>query len=285
MTGYRKESQGPTLCNPASLSGCSRSRNWSRVLKALLAVAICSAGSLSSLAQATTPNVLRVSASADLTLVMPVLAQTYERATGVKMIVTLGPSARQVAQIEAGSPTDLFLGADFTFPEKLVADGLTDAKAPVAYANGTLVLYALKSSPLQPLNLERLEDPRLQSLAIADQLHSPFGRASASALSKLKLMDKLLPKLVVKEDVMRAAEEVESGKAQMGLISLTIAKSQRYSRVGSYVLVPESQYPPVKQYAAVLRTGNVAAAHRFLEWITSSDIQSKLGNIGLDAVR
>ncbi len=216
---------------------------------------------------------------------MPVLAQTYERATGVKLLVTLGPSARQVAQIEAGVPTDLFLGADFTFPEKLVADGLTDAKAPVAYAKGTLVLYARKDSALQPLTLDRLEDPRLQSLAIADQLHSPFGRAAASALTRMKLIDKLQSKLVMQEDVMRAADEVESGKAQMGLISLAIAKSERYRQVGSYVLIPESQYPPVKQCAVVMRKGNAVAAHKFLEWITSSDIQSKLSNIGLDAVR
>ena len=236
-------------------------------------------------AQTSSREVLRVSASADLSLVMPVLAQTYERATGVKLVVTLGPSARQVEQIEAGAPADLFLGADFTFPEKLVADGLTDAKTPIAYANGTLVLFARKDSAMQPLNLERLQDPNLQSLAIADQLHSPFGRAAASALTRLKLMEKLQPKLVMKEDVMRAAEEVESGKAQMGLISLAIAKSQRYSQIGSYVLVPQSQYPPVKQYAAVLRKGNVAAAHKFVDWLRSSDIQSKLPNVGLDAVR
>jgi molybdate transport system substrate-binding protein len=229
-------------------------------------------------------RVLHVSAAADLLPVMPALAQNYEHSTGVKLIVTTGSSERQVARIEAGDPADIFLGADFTYPEKLIAGGLADAKAPVAYANGTLVLFAQKDSPLQPLNLERLQDRRLQKLAVADRLLEPFGRATAAALTRLKLFESLSPKFVVAEDVTRVGALVESGEAQLGFISLTLARSDHYKMIGSYILVPESQYPVIKEYAVVLRKGDTAEAHRFLNWLLSSDVQTKLPNLGLNPV-
>ena len=91
---------------------------------------------------------------------MPALAQNYERQTGLKMEVVVGPSDKLVARIEAGERADLFLGTDFTYPEKLVADGLTDAKAPIAYAKGTLVLLARKDSALQTIELRPPRRPK-----------------------------------------------------------------------------------------------------------------------------
>ncbi len=230
-------------------------------------------------------KVLRVSVADGLALAMPAIAQNYERRSGVKLIVTSGSSEKQVARIEAGDPADLFLGADFTFPEKLVADGLTDAKAPVAFAKNSLVLFARKDSPLQPISLETLQDSRLQSLAIADELRTPTGRASAAALTRLKVIDRLRPKLIQTEDVTDTAESVTTGKAQIALLPLTLAKSTAYQKIGTYILIPESQYPELRQYAVILQKGNMSGAHQFLNWLLSSEIQSKLPNIGLEAVR
>ena len=228
---------------------------------------------------------LRVSVAADLAPVMPALAQEYERQSGVKLLVTAGSSGKQVARIEAGEPVDLFLGADFIFAEKLVADGLTDAKAPVAYAKGALTLFARKDSPLQPLSLETLDDPRLQSLAVAEQLRTPTGRASAAALAKLKLIDRLSSKLVQTEDVTEAGELVLTGKAQLAMIPLTLSMSTAYKNQGSFIQVPESQYPELREYGVILQKGNTAAAHRFFTWLLSSEIQAKLPAVGLEAVR
>ena len=228
---------------------------------------------------------LRIFAAADLGPAVPALAQNYERQTGVKVEVVVGPSDKQVARIEAGEAADLFLGTDFTYPEKLVADGLTDAKAPIAYAKGTLVLLARRDSALQPLSLERLDDPKLQKLAIPDPLQAPFGRAAAAALVRLKLFDRLKPKLATAADSAGAAQMVESGAAQLGFVSLSVAKSERDRQLTSYVVVPQSQYPAISGYAVVVRGGTTAAAHQFLDWLLSSVIQSKLPNIGLDPVR
>jgi molybdate transport system substrate-binding protein len=229
---------------------------------------------------------LRVAAAADLQPVMPVFADTYEKAKGVKLVVSYGSSATLATQIQNGAPIDIFLSADYSFPEQLVAAGLTDAKVPTPYAKGTLVLWARKDSPLQPIDGNSLSDPRIKSLAIADELHAPYGRAAVAALTRMKLYDTLKPRLVIGENITQAAQYVESGNAQLGLISLTIASTAHFKEVGTYVLIPTSTYPPINQCAVVMaKSDRKDEAHEFLDWMLSDEVQSHLKDFGLAAVK
>ena len=229
---------------------------------------------------------LRVAAAADLQPVMPVLSQAYEHATGIKLLVSFGSSSTLATQILGGAPMDIFLGADFVYPEKVVAAGLADATAPTAYAKGTLVLWARKDSGLLPLSIETLTDPRVKTVAIANELHAPYGRAAAEALRKMKMYDAVSPHFVVGENITQTAQFVESGNAQLGLISLTAASTQHFKEIGTYVLVPTTQYPEIRQYAVVMRnSGRKAAAHAFLDWLLSSPVQGNLASLGLGAVK
>ena len=228
---------------------------------------------------------LRVAAAADLQPVMPVLADEYERATGVKLVVSFGSSSMLAEQILNGAPMDIFLGADFVYPEKVVAAGLADAKSPTPYAKGALVLWARKDSPLLPLSMEKLTDPRVKTIAIANELHAPYGRAAVAALRKLKLYEATAPHFVVAENISQTAQFVESGNAQLGLISLTAASTQHFKDVGTFVRVP-TVYPPIVQCAVVMeKSEKRAEAHAFLDWLLSSGVQGNLEKLGLGAVR
>jgi len=229
---------------------------------------------------------LRVAAAADLQPVMPVLAQEYEKASGVKLVVSFGSSSTLATQILNGSPMDIFLGADFTYPEKVVAAGLADDSAPTPYAKGTLVLWARKDSQLLPLNMERLTDPRVKTVAIANELHAPYGRAAAEALRKMQIYDEVAPHFVVGDNISQTAQFVESGNAQLGLISLTAANSQHFKEIGTYVLVPTSQYPEIRQCAVIMKNSDRKAdAHAFLDWLLSPAVQESLSKLGLGAVK
>jgi molybdate transport system substrate-binding protein len=229
---------------------------------------------------------LRVAAAADLQPVMPVLSQAYEKATGIKLVVSFESSSTLATQILGGAPMDIFLGADFTYPEKVVAAGLADGTAPTAYAKGTLVLWARKDSGLLPLSMERLTDPRVKTVAIANELHAPYGRAAVAALRKMKLYDTVAPHFVVGENITQTAQFVESGNAQLGLISLTAASTEHFKEIGTYVLVPTSQYPAILQYGVVMKNSDRKAdAHAFLDWLLSSPVQGNLPNLGLGAVK
>ncbi len=250
----------------------------------LLAGALLSAQAQEKPAQAEGKKELRVAAAADLQPVMPAFAAAYEKATGVKLVVSFGSSGTLATQILNGAPFDVFLGADFVFPEKVVAAGLADMTAPTPYAKGALVLWARKDSPIQPLSMEKLEAGQLKSLAIADELHAPFGRAAVAALNKLGVYDKLKPKLVTAENVAQAGQFAESGNAEAALISLTLASSGHFKEVGTYVLVP-TVYPEIRQCAVVMKTDRKAEGHKFLDWMLTSEVQGHLKDFGLAQVR
>jgi molybdate transport system substrate-binding protein len=228
---------------------------------------------------------VRIAAAADLQSVLPVLAPIYEQKTGVKLVISYGSSGTLAKQIEQGLPVDLFLGADYTFPEQIVAANLADSKDAIPYAYGTLVLWTRKDTPFQPLSLDALSDPRVQKIAIADETRAPYGRAAVAALTHMKLFDQLKPKLVIGENIAQAGQFVQSGNAQLGLISLTMAMSEKFKSTGSYVLVPKV-YPEIRQCAVVLvKSEHNAEAHAFLDWLLSSPIQSSLPKLGLAPVQ
>jgi molybdate transport system substrate-binding protein len=228
---------------------------------------------------------LHVAAAADLQPVMPTLAAAYEHATGIKLVVSYGSSATLTTQILNGAPMDLFLAADFVFPEKIVAAGLSDMKAPIPYAKGALVLWARKDSPLQPITIDSLTDPRVTKIAIANDLHAPYGRAAVAALQRLKIYDKVSPHLVVAENIGQTAQFVESGNAQLGLISLTAADSPHFKEIGTYVRVPKV-YPEMQQCAVVMsKSQRRPEAHAFLDWLLTPAVQGNMSKLGLAPIK
>jgi molybdate transport system substrate-binding protein len=232
------------------------------------------------------PKEIRVIAAADLQPIMPALATAYEHATGIHLNVSFGSSSTLATQIINGEPADLFLAADFSFPEKVVAAGLADTPAPIAYARGALVLWARKDSPLQPLTQNTLNEAHFSRLAIANPDHAPYGRAAVAALTWMKLYDQLKPQLVVAENIAQTAQFVESGNAQLGLLSLTIASSEHFQQIGSFIRIPQSAYPEIRQCAVVMRNSQRRTeAHAFLDWLRSPAIQENLTRHGLEPVR
>lgn len=226
---------------------------------------------------------LHVAAAADLQPVLPALSAQYEQATGIKIIASFGSSATLTQQITNGDPQDLFLSADYVLPEQLVAANLTVNHTPVPYARGVLVLWARKDSSAQPISLDVLTSPKVQKIAIANGLHAPYGLAADKALESLDLTSKVSAKLVVAENIAQTAQFAESGNAQVGLISLTIASSPHFREIGTFVRFPPNSYPQIRQCAVILKSSkNQEGAQKFLDWLTSKDIQQSLTKFGLD---
>jgi molybdate transport system substrate-binding protein len=248
-----------------------------------LALAICLLVVLPCGRAQTPARELHVLAAADLQSVMPALADAFEHASGIKLIVSYGSSSTLATQILNGDPADLFMAADFSFPSSIVAANLADTPAPIPYARGTLVLWARKDSPLQPLTQMTLRDGKFASLAIANPDHAPYGRAAVAALTYMKLYDTLKPKIVQAEDIAQTAQFVESGNAQLGLISLTTASTEHMQQVGSFVRIPTVAYPVIRQCAVVMKkSAHRDDAHTFLDWLRSRDVQQGLTKYGLD---
>ncbi|MDE3148822.1 MAG: molybdate ABC transporter substrate-binding protein [Acidobacteriota bacterium] len=233
--------------------------------------------------QAQTP--LRVAAAADLEPVLPPILEQFQRGTGIRAEVTYKDSAMLTAQILNGAPFDLFLSADTGYPRRLIAADMAAEAAPVTYAKGTLVLWERKDSRLPPPSLALLRNPGLKRLAIADPERAPYGRAAVAALTSLKLYDALRPRLAIAENIAQAAQFVDSGNANAGLISLTSALTPRLAASGAYFVIPRNFYPPIEQGAIIVRrTTQRAAARKLLDYLLSAPVQLQLARSGLTPV-
>ena len=235
---------------------------------------------------------LRVAAAADLQPVLPQILAQFERVTGLHAEATYQASAALTTQIQNGAPFDLFLSADMSYPKRLIDAGLADAAgssdstAPIIYAKGTLVLWSRKDSTLPPPSVDLLRYPGLRRLAIANPDRAPYGRAAVAAITSLKLYDSLKAHLVTAEDIAQAAQFVESGNADAGLISMTSALTPRLSASGRYFVIPRDLYPPIEQGAVIIRrTTQRAEAHKFLDYLQSPTVQAQLARSGLTPVR
>jgi molybdate transport system substrate-binding protein len=229
---------------------------------------------------------LRIAAAADLQPVLPSLIADYEAESHQHVEASYQSSATLSAQIENGAPFDLFLSADMSFPQKLIAEGLCDSDKPSPYAQGTLVLWTRNDSRFSHPSLATLRDPALQRLAIANPEHAPYGRAAMASLTYLGLAETLKPRLITAENISQAAQFADSGNADAGLLSLTSALTERLRASGTYFEMPTDSYPPIVQGAVVLRkSSQLGAAHRFLEYLLSPPVKAKLAQRGLKPVR
>jgi molybdate transport system substrate-binding protein len=231
---------------------------------------------------------LRVAAAADLEPVLPPILDQFRQATGIQAEATFKSSAVLTTQIQNGAPFDLFLSADMGFPKKLIDAGLADAagsadsSTPILYARGTLVLWTRKDSHLPAPSLDLLRSAELKRLAIANPERAPYGRAAVAALTSLKLYDDLKSRLVTADNIAQAAQFVDSGNADAGLISLTSAMTPHMTESGTYFVIPRELYPPIEQGAVIVsNTKERAAVHKLLDFLLSAPVQAQMAKSGL----
>jgi molybdate transport system substrate-binding protein len=241
------------------------------------------AASLAFLVACAAGQEITVAAAADMNAVLPELAARYTKQTGQVVKLSFGSSGNLTNQIRNGAPFDVFFSADEEYPRQLVADRLAVGDSLYRYAVGRLVLWVPSESALdlQKLGMQALLDPSVKKIAIANPQHAPYGRAAEAALRHFGIYDRVAAKLVLGENVAQAAQFVESGNAQAGLIALSHALAPAMKDKGRYWTVPLESYPTLNQAAVVLsRSKRPDAAQEFLKFVRSSENASLLNNFG-----
>jgi molybdate transport system substrate-binding protein len=246
-----------------------------------IALIVCSGLAISAAAQKT----IQVAAAADLAPVLPAIIQEFKAKTGIEARASYASSATLATQIANGGPFDLFLSADMGFAQRVIDEGGAVSARPVPYAQGTLVLWERNDGPVHPLTLEALTAPSVRSLAIANPRTAPYGRAAMASLTSLHLAAAVQTKLRVAENIAQAAQFVESGNAELGLISLTSAKTAKLASEGSYLEMPSDSYPAILQGAVVLKGKDPEDAQKLLAYLLSKPVEDELAARGLKAPR
>lgn len=228
---------------------------------------------------------LRIAAAADLQPLLPPLLAQFEAQTGIHAEASYQSSATLATQIIQGAPFDLFLAADLSFPQRVIDAGRAEQTSPLPYARGTLVLWTRNDSGVSDLSLNALPTGAVKTIAIANPEHAPYGRAAQATLQHLNLFSTVQSKLTIAENIAQAAQYADSGNAQVGFISLTSASTPRLKTDGHFIRIPADDYPPILQGAVVIRqSAAAAAAHRFLDFLHTPEVQQKLAAQGLEPV-
>jgi molybdate transport system substrate-binding protein len=228
------------------------------------------------------PSPLRVAAAADLQFALKGIAQQYEHQTGQKVEITFGSSGNFFSQLQNGAPFDVFFSADSEYPKRLEQANLTEPNTLLNYAVGRIVVWIPADSKIDLLarKWDTLLDSSVQKIAIANPEHAPYGRAAVEALRRAGIYDKVQPKLVYGENVSQAAQFVQSGNAQAGIIALSLAVSPEM-KTGQRWGIPVDQYAPIEQAAVILKTvRDKEAARAFLAFVSSDAGQRTLGSYG-----
>ena len=226
---------------------------------------------------------ITVAAAADMSAALPEVAATYTKKTGMAVKLVFGSSGNLTSQIRNGAPYDVFMSADEEYPRQLIAEGLAAQNTLYRYAVGRLVLWVPAESPLDmsKLGMMALLDPSVKKIAMANPAHAPYGRAAEAALRHFGIYDQVSSRLVLGENVSQAAQFVESGNAQAGLIALSHALAPALKDKGRYWTVPLDAYPTLNQAAVVLsKSKQQDAARKFLEFLRSPESSSLLASYG-----
>jgi molybdate transport system substrate-binding protein len=228
-------------------------RIWSWALVAVVGFF----GGAQSLRAGETPaaQTITVAAAADLKFALdPIVADFEKQHSNVTVRVSYGSSGNLSAQIDNGAPFDLFLSADIDFARKLIEDKKAVADSLFSYAVGRVVVWVPKDSPVdvEKLGIKSLLAPTIRKIAIANPEHAPYGRAAVAAMKKLGVYDKVTDKLVLGENIAQAAQFVESGAADIGLIALSLAVSPKMKAEGRYWEVPLDAYPRLEQGGVIV---------------------------------
>jgi molybdate transport system substrate-binding protein len=213
-------------------------------------------------------STIAVAAAADLQAVMPELVSRFERERGIHARVSYGSSGNFFAQIQNGAPFDVFFSADVDYPKRLVASGHAEAASLYEYAIGHLVIWTRSDSGIDVTRgLSIVTDDRVRRIAIANPQYAPYGRAAVAALQHEQLYERVKGKLVLGENLSQTAQFAQTGNAQVGIISLSLALGPAL-KSGKYAEIPTTFHPPIQQAAVVLSGAkNKAAARQLLDYL------------------
>jgi len=206
-------------------------------------------------ARAAEQGTVRVAAASDLRFTMDEIVEAFRRERpAVDVLVTYGSSGNFYAQLSNRAPFDFFFSADVDYPRRLIRQGLALANSEFLYGVGRLVVWVPRNSSIEveKLGMQALLSPSVRRIAIANPRHAPYGRAAEAAMKSLGVFDQVKDRLVLGDSVMQTAQFVDSGGAEVGIISHSLALAPALRDKGRFWEAPIDAYPRQEQGGVIL---------------------------------
>ncbi len=230
---------------------------------------------------------LTIAAAADLRFAMDELIADFQHRRGgehaAEIRVIYGSSGNFYAQLTQRAPFDLYLSADIAYPKKLVDAGLAMDDDHFEYAIGRLVIWTSRDSPVdvEGLRWEALQAPGVRRIAVANPDHAPYGEAAVAALRQADRYDEVADRLVFGENIAQAAQFVDTGAAEIGIIALSIAIAPEMADRGLHWEIPLETFPPLRQGGLIPRwSSQPELAGEFRDYLVGPHGQEILSRYG-----
>jgi len=214
---------------------------------------------------------ITIAAAADLKFALDAIVVSFKSTHPAAHIETIyGSSGNFSTQIRQGAPYDLYFSADIAYPRALKAEGFAGSEVH-PYAVGRIVLWSA-SRDVGKMTLADLADLPVQKIAIANPQHAPYGKRAIEALKAAGVWEKVESKLVYGENVAQAAQFVQTGNAQVGIIALSLALSPELAKRGGYALIPDTLHQPLEQgFIITRRAADNELAQVFARFVASKE--------------
>lgn len=261
------------------------------VVAALAASTACTSRDRAASMSATSGEPVTVFAAADLRFALADVARLYREQGGDSLVLVFGSTGDLTTQIINGAPADLFFAANAQAIDSLASRSMIVDSTRRVYALGRLALIArcpttrLVSQTAgarcpAPARLEDVAAPTVQSIAIADPAHAPYGLAARQTLERAGLWKAVEQRIVLGANVSQAYQFVSTGNADVGLVALSLVARDT---VLGYTLVDASLHDPLRQTVAVMAASpHQAAAIRFLHFLETPAAREAMHGFGFN---
>ncbi|WP_394958486.1 molybdate ABC transporter substrate-binding protein [uncultured Helicobacter sp.] len=228
---------------------------------------------------------IQILAAASLKFVLEDIKQEFlQTRKGDSIEISYISSGKAYAQIQNGSPAQLFIAADTEYPQKLYQANL-GASAPQNYVRGKLVVFSANKD-FDASTPEILKNPAIKHIAIPNAKLAPYGVAAEAYIKSAKLGKLISPKLVLGESIGQATTYVLEGSAEVGFsaLSMVIKEAQKEGSPITYAIIDEKLYEPIVQALIITKAGKDSAlAKDFAQYVLGSKAQEIFKSYGYDA--
>ncbi len=227
---------------------------------------------------------LTVFAAASLSDAMADLSAAYEAETAATIMTSLDASSTLRAQIENGAPADVFLSADTTNPELLVAAGRTQGPVRV-FARNSLAIVVPSANPAGISSPTDLAREGVRVVAAGDEVpitryaRQLIRKVAASPSAPRAFAQRVERNVVSREDNARAVlAKIELGEGDAAIVYASDAAAS--DRIET-VRIPDDHNVTAAYGALALTAGEGAASGEpFIDWLLGQEGQAILARYG-----
>lgn len=229
------------------------------------------------LAAKCTAESINIAVASNALAAIKTISTEFEKQTGHHVIISTGSTGKLYAQIMNGAPFDMFLAANEREPTKLEQSGVTVPESRFTYALGRLIMWSgdkalLKRQDMPDTIATVLSSKAVTRIAIANPKIAPYGLAAQQMLQNLGLWDVLQGKIIRGENVSQTYQFAMTNNAQIAFIAKAQLRGEPMSEHGSFWVVPESYYSPIRQQAVLLqRSQQIDVARLFANYLRSKN--------------